>query len=155
MVGPTVASSTFVFGTLENGWTLSWMTGCPPSKENSSSSTPLMPTSFGVHSWRRHMQSKSHPHTCTLTSSHMHAHTLTSSPFTLCTSTLAPHTLSTLTHSLTSSHMHLTLLCILTRYAVPHTLCTSHPHSHILTFHPMYLTYFEPHTLTHVPSLTL
>lgn len=127
MVGPTVASSTFVFGTLENGWTLSWMTGCPPSKENSSSSTPLMPTSFGVHSWRRHMQSKSHPHTCTLT--------LTFSPFTLCTSTLALHTLSTLTHS----HPHICTshyICILTRYAVPHTLCTSHPlhltpsHSH-------------------------
>ena len=95
MVAATVASSTFVCGTLESGSILSWTTGYPPTKEDSSSSTPLMPTSSGALSWRRHTQSMSHPH---------------------------PHTLTSSLLTLSPTHCHLTLCTLTPSHSHPHTV---------------------------------
>ena len=133
MVVATVASSTSVCGTLESGSTLSWTIGCPPTKENLSSSTPPMPTSSGAHSWKRHTQSKSHPHPHTITHTLLpHSHILT----------LYPHTITSYTSTLILT-LSLHILCTLTpshSHPYPHTLTLtslpSHPHTHtcILTF---------------------
>lgn len=123
MVVATVASSTSVCGTLESGSTLSWTIGCPPTKENLSSSTPPMPTSSGAHSWRRHTQSKSHPHPHTITHTLLpHSHILT----------LYPHTITSYTSTLILT-LSLHILCTLTpshSHPYPHTLTLTLASSH-------------------------